>query len=379
MTYRFRFLLGVAMIALALFVHAPHARAQFSPNTVLTATALNNALAAPAITGGSINGSTSITTNGAVTLSGTGNLGALTNATTQGYTDNSTLVATSQFVKRTLLAATATIPIPVTGGTYNFATAGSGAIFAVTTSSGALASITSIVAGGTGYQVGDCLTMVSGNGDAIVYVNTVSSGVITAATVLYGGTGYSGSPQISGAALPPGSRSGNITGTLASNATIIIPSGTLLAGARRIGFQNNTTGAFTVSVKLSNGTGGSTGTGVVLPQGTANNTSVTLYTNGTTDVWNEVSGTSPTYTNAGVVIGGMHAVQGQATTAANTATVTFTNAAVFTSATSYICTAADTSATGGAPQITQNSGTSVTFTTAGMPAAHVLNFRCAGN
>ena len=268
---------------------ACNAHAQFSPGTVLTATALNAALAAPAITAGSINGSTSITTTGPVTLSGVTSLGSQTSATTQPYTDNSQLVATTAFTKRILLAATATIPMTITGGTYNFASAGSGAIFGVTTSGGAIASITSIVAGGSGYQVGDVLTMVGGNGDGLVYVTTVSSGAVTAATVFYGGSGYSGTPQLSGSPLPPGSRSGDLTGTLSSNATIIIPSGTLLAGARRIGFQNNTTGAFTVTVKLSNGSGGSTGTGVVLPQGTGNNTSLTLYTNGTTDVWPEVS------------------------------------------------------------------------------------------
>lgn len=277
------------LLGCALLVTSAAALAQFSPNTVLTATALNSALAAPAITAGSINGSTSILTTGSVTLNGANSFGATTNAVTQSYVDNSTLVATSQFVKRTVLASTATIPMVLTGGTYNFASAGSGAIFGVTTSSGAIATITGIVAGGTGYQVGDVLTMVGGNGDGLVYVSAISGGVITTATVFYGGSGYTGTPQLSGSALPPGSRTGNLTGTLTSNATIVIPAGTLLAGARRIGFQNNTTGAFSVTVKLSNGAGGSTGTGVVLPQGAANSTSLTLYTNGTTDVWAEVS------------------------------------------------------------------------------------------
>ena len=275
---------------------ASSARAQFSPNTVLTAAALNSALAAPAITSGSINGNTSILTTGAVTLNGTNTFGANTSGVTQNYLASSNLVATSQFVRQSILAASATIPIAIIGGggTYNFASAGSGAIFGVTTSSGALASITGIVAGGTGYQVGDCLVMVGGNGDAVAYVSTVSSGVITAATVLYGGTGYSGTPQLSGIALPPGSRSGKISGTLTNNATIIVPAGTFLAGGRRFGFQNNTTGAFTITVKLSNGSGGSTGTGVVLPQGTSNSTSMLLYTDGVTDVWNE-SGAAPSF------------------------------------------------------------------------------------
>lgn len=281
-----RLLLSVLLLALSL-----GAQAQFASNTVLTASALNAALAAPTITAGAINGTTSITTSGTVTLNGTNIFSANTSGVTGNFLDNSTHIATTAFVRQSILAASATIPITIVngGGTYNFASIGSGAIFGVTTSSGAIASVSSIVAGGTGYQVGDCLVMVGGNGDAIIYITAVSSGAVTAATVLYGGTGYTGTPQLSGSALPPGSRSGAITGTLTSNATIIIPAGTYLAGGRRIGFQNNTTGAFTVTVKLSNGAGGSTGTGVVLPQGTSNNTSLTLYTNGVTDVWAEVS------------------------------------------------------------------------------------------
>lgn len=277
------------LLFFALFVTSLAAQAQFAPNTVLTAAALNAALAAPAITAGSINGTTSILTTGTVTLNGTNTFSANTNGVTQSYLDNSTLVATSAYVKRSLLAATATIPMTITGGTYNFASAGSGAIFGVTTSGGAITAVTGIVAGGTGYQVGDVLTMLGGNGDGLTYVSSVSGGVVTAATVFYGGTGYSGTPQLTVSPLPPGSRTGNLTGTLTSNALIIIPGGTLLSGARRIGFQNNTTGAFSITVKLTNGSGGSTGTGVVLPQGTANNTSLMLYTNGTTDVWPEVS------------------------------------------------------------------------------------------
>jgi hypothetical protein len=276
-------------LSLFLLALACGAQAQFAPNTVLTATALNNALAAPTITAGSINGSTSITTSGAVTLNGVTNLGATANATTLGYLDSSTKLATTAFTRQTVLAASATLPFSVTGGsgTYNFASAGTGAIFGVTTSGGAIATISGIVAGGSGYQVGDCLVMVGGNGDAIVYVATVSSGAVASTTVLYGGTGYTGTPQLTGSALPPGSRSGAISGTLAGNVTVIVPAGTLLAGARRFSFQNNTTGAFSITVKLSNGLGGSTGTGVILPQGTANSTSVTLYTNGVTDVWTE--------------------------------------------------------------------------------------------
>jgi hypothetical protein len=294
-----RILAACALLALSLT-----AAAQFAPNTVLTAAALNAALAAPNITSGSINGSTPITTTGAVTLNGTNNLGAATSATTQGYLDNSTLVATTQFTKRSLLAATATIPWTVSSGTYNFASVGSGAIVGVTTSGGAVTTITSIVAGGVGYQVGDCLVLTGGNGDGLIYVSAVSSGAVTAASVLYGGTGYTGTPQLTVASLSPGSRSGNLTGTLTGNVTIVIPSGTYLAGARRIGFANNTTGPYTVTVKLSDGAGGSTGTGVVLPQGTNNSTSMTLYTNGVSDVWPEVGAATNLTVSGSMTVGG---------------------------------------------------------------------------
>lgn len=98
---------------------------------------------------------------------------------------------------------------------------------------------------------------------------------------------------------PPGSRTGLISGTLTSNALIIIPAGSYLQGGRRIGFSNNTTGAFTTTVKLSNGAGGSKGTGVVLPQGTANSTSMVLYTDGVNDVWNEANAFSNGVTCSG--------------------------------------------------------------------------------
>lgn len=279
-----RILLAICLLALSAAAHA-----QFSPNTVLTATALNAALAAPNITAGSINGSTSILTTGAVTLNGANTFGANTNAVTPSYIDNSTHVATTANVKQLILARTAWIPMTITGGTYDFNPAGTGAIFGVTTSGGAIATITGIVAGGTGYQVGDVLTMVGGNGDGLIYVSSVSSGVVTGATVFYGGTGYSGTPQLSGQALPPGSRTGGLTGTLTSNATIIIPNGSFLAGARRIGFTNATTGNFTITIKLSDGAGGSTGTGFVLPQGSGHTASMIVYTDGVTDVWPEVS------------------------------------------------------------------------------------------
>ena len=266
------------------------ASAQFTPGQLLTAAELNSqfALYAP-LAGAAYTGAVTTPT---LTVSSTFSMPASTvlpsgvTATEQGYLDNSTLVATNNFVKRTLLASSATLPIQnVTGGTYNFASVGSGAQIVILASGGAITSVLTIAVPGSGYQVGDCLVMVGGNGDAILRVTSISGSGVATASVVYGGTGYTTGAQLTGMPLPPGTRTGNITGTLTSNATIVIPSGTLLQGARFIGFDNNTTGAFTVTVKLSNGSGGSTGAGVVLPQGSANFTSVTLYTDGVNDVW----------------------------------------------------------------------------------------------
>jgi hypothetical protein len=266
------------------------ASAQFTPGQLLTAQELNSqfALYAP-LAGATYTGSVTVPT---LTVTGTFTLPASTvlpngvTATEQGYLDNSSLVATNSFVKRSILAATGTIPIAnVTGGIYNFQTTGSGAQIVVLASGGAITGVLTIAVPGTTYQVGDCLLMVGGNGDAILRVTSLSGSGVAGASVVYGGTGYTTGAQLAGMPLPPGSRDGVISGTLTSNLTIIIPAGTYLQGSRRIVFNNNTTGAFTTTIKLSNGSGGSTGTGVVLPQGTNNSASAILYTDGQNDVW----------------------------------------------------------------------------------------------
>ncbi len=240
-----------------------------------------------------VNGTTNLT--GAVTgtsasFTGPNTFTGASTAVTQGFLDNSTLIATDAFTKQEILAATAEIPIAsFTGGTYNFQTAGTGASLVVFVTGGTVASIPAIANPGSGYQVGDCLILVGGNGDAIARVTSVSGGGVSAASVLYGGTGYTTGATLIASPLPPGSRTANLNGVLTSNALIIIPAGTYLQGARRVSFSNNTTGAFTVQVKLSNGAGGSTGSGVFLPQGAANSTSTLLYTDGVNDIWAETA------------------------------------------------------------------------------------------
>ena len=103
--------------------------------------------------------------------------------------------------------------------------------------------------------------------------------------VLYGGTGYTTGATVQAVDVPPGQRTITMTGILTSNVTYILANGNFNNASRRPEFVNNTTGAFTITVKISNGAGGSTGTGVVLPQGTNNSTALTLLTDGSTDVW----------------------------------------------------------------------------------------------
>jgi hypothetical protein len=266
--------------------------------------------------------------------SGTISAAVITNVTTQGFLDNSTLAASTAYTKQTVLAATAEIPIAsFTGGTYNFATAGTGAQLVILASGGVVSSVVAVANPGSGYQVGDCLILVGGNGDALARVLTLSGSGIATANVLYGGTGYTTGATLIASPLPPGSRTGNLNGVLTSNATIIIPAGTFLQGARRISFSNNTTGAFTTTVKLSNGAGGSTGVGTVLPQGTANSSSTLLYTDGQTDVWPEVtplgigavSSTSPVITGGTInntTIGATTPSTGAFTTITASSTIT---------------------------------------------------------
>jgi hypothetical protein len=214
---------------------------------------------------------------------------AISNSTgvTQSRLDNTTLLATDAFVNQQIASSTAAVPIPLTAGTYNQASRGSGASFVIFVSGGVISSVLSVVSGGTGYAVGDLLVCVGGNSDGLLRVTNVVGGVIQSGglTVLYGGTGYTTGATVAAVPVPPGQRSVYFTGALTGNVTFIIQNGTFLTASRRVQFNNNTTGAFTVTVKLSDGLGGATGTGVVLPQGTNNSTAVIVQTDGQNDVW----------------------------------------------------------------------------------------------
>jgi hypothetical protein len=234
-------------------------------------------------------------------------------ATVTGVTgsgvENSTQLATDAFVNQQIIRFSSNVPLAITGGTYNQASLGTGVSFVIFVSGGVISSVISIISGGTGYAVGDMLLVSGGNFDARVRVTNVSGGVIQSGglQVLYGGTGYTTGATVQAMDVPPGQRTIVLTGVLTSNVTYILQSGTFLNASRRPEFVNNTTGAFTVTVKISNGAGGSTGTGVVLPQGTNSSTAVTLMTDGVNDVWlaNTPAGIGALPTAGGTVSGNL--------------------------------------------------------------------------
>lgn len=206
--------------------------------------------------------------------------------------DNSNDAATTSFVNQQINRSIATLPLALGstgGGLYNQASLGSGAqvVVFVSSSPGPVTSILSIVNGGTGYAVGDLLILPSGGYDCILRVTNVTAGVIQSGglQLLYGGTNYTTSSQSATLDIPPSGRTVILSGTLTSNATIYITSGTYATASRRSIYCNNTTGSFTVTVQLSNGAGGGTGASVVLTQGTANSTAMWVWTDGVNGVW----------------------------------------------------------------------------------------------
>jgi hypothetical protein len=86
------------------------------------------------------------------------------------------------------------------------------------------------------------------------------------------------------------------------------------------------------------------------------------------------SGAMPLYSTSGTAVNSPHMVQGTATLSSGAATVTFSGSAAYSSSTSYICTANDTTSAS-AIKVSQGSGTSITLTGTGSDAAQFL---CAG-
>ena len=213
--------------------------------------------------------------------------GAGLNGSQTPISNASNAAASQAYVNQQILYDTATVPMAVTGGTISQYTAGSGLQVVIFVSSGIISSIISVINGGTGYAVGDMLLVGSGNFDARVRITNVVGGVVQSGgvSVLYGGTGYTTGATVGTAIIPIGQRFITLNGILSSNLIYILNSSNYNTGSRRPVFANNTTGAFTVTVMLSNGAGGTMGTGVALTQGTNNSTAQLLVTDGVNDVW----------------------------------------------------------------------------------------------
>ncbi len=215
------------------------------------------------------------------------NVGQIPNVTNP--IDSSTNAANTAFVQSAINASMATKPLALGGaggGLYSFASLGSGALIVYGTSGGAINSILSVGSPGTGYKVGDLISVVAGNNDAVLRVLTLSGSGIASVGILYGGTGY---PAFAGS---PASRASSsypftftITGVLGSDATFIVQNGTLINGSNQWIINNNTTGSFSMTWRVSDATDTAIGTGVVIPQGTNNSAAKFIQTDGMTDVW----------------------------------------------------------------------------------------------
>lgn len=212
---------------------------------------------------------------------------------TQPIYDQSTNAATTQFVYNAVSHSMSTIPLNLgatAGGTYSFATQGTGCTVVYSSSGGAITSI-SLGSIGSGYKIGDLISVqgATGNQDAYLRVATLGSGGIGVGslTILYGGTGYTGAAYSTTTAAPDimYPYTFTLSGTLTSNATFIVQNGALALASNQWIINNNTTGSFTLKWYVSNGSNAITGSGVLIPQGTNSSASAMIQTDGQTDVW----------------------------------------------------------------------------------------------
>src|SRR5271168_3682207 len=225
------------------------------------------------------------------------NLTVTTNTTLEGPSTavttptltNTTNIATTAFTGSSIIRAGATSPLMITGGTYSYASLGSGLQVVVFSSGGVVNSILAIASGGTGYAVGDVLYLSQGNDDAVIRITNVSGGVVQTGgvSVLYGGTGYGTGLQVTAIQPPIDARNTiTLTGVLTSNAQFIAQSGTFLTSSHQLIVNNNTTGAFTVNFCQTNGSdacnGGPT---VTIPQGSNNSCASFIQKDGETGIW----------------------------------------------------------------------------------------------
>ena len=220
-----------------------------------------------------------------ITLNGTTNItGSASNAVTQPFTDASARIATDAYVQSVQQVTRSTVYLNgVTGGTLSFASLGTGAAFSFTATGGVITSINSVFAGGSGYKVGDVLYITRGNDDNYILVTGVSGTAVTTVQILNGGTGNTSGLDVSAMAAIESPIIYNVSGTLTSNLQVIASNGPVLGYSGVFLLINNTTGAYTESVCISNGSDACNGNGSVqIPQGTANSCATLTYTDGAT-------------------------------------------------------------------------------------------------
>ncbi len=186
----------------------------------------------------------------------------------------------------TYAASKGLIPLAsCTGGTYSFASLGSGCTLTYTVSGGVINAVSAVASGGTTYAVGDLIAPNGGNYDAVIKVTGVSGGVVTTVAILYGGTGYIAGTAVGTQIATVSKQQITIAGVLATDALFIMPNGAKLSAAAEWTVGNNTTGVHSTTFKISNGANAGTGTGVIIPQGTANSEATIIHTDGATDFW----------------------------------------------------------------------------------------------
>jgi hypothetical protein len=253
-------------------------------------------------------------TNGGATDAFAISAAGIPTAPTAAANLNNTQVATTAQVQSAITHAQSTYPLNLGasgGGQYSFAGVGTGAQIVYNTSGGAITSILSISAIGSGYVVGDLLNVIgtTGNGDAVVRVMTLSGSGVASLQILYGGTGYTGVGGGSIQIQPVDVLhfyTLTLTGTLTSNALILLPVGTYLTASSQGLTNNNTTGAFTLQIRMATNSNTPIGTGIFIPQGVNNSAATLIQQDGVNDVWQmapslNVLATSPTITTPNIV------------------------------------------------------------------------------
>ncbi|MBR8293195.1 hypothetical protein KDW63_03260 [Burkholderia cenocepacia] len=168
-------------------------------------------------------------------------------------------------------------------------------------------------------------------------------------------------------------------GTFSYNVSGTFPAfGSTIGGAGGLGLAWNGQGGGQGETDFINFTAGAPG-GFSWFQANASGTVTTtpvMKLTGAGNLSTTGTGTLPVYSVSGTAVNAPHKVVGTIALASGTAIVTFSGNAVFTSSSSYWCSANDTSGTAAAVNVQNQSGTSVKFIGTG---TDTVSFLCTGN